>query len=129
MRPMILSPRLTELARAPKVVAIGEIGLDYHYDFSPRDTQGDILAQQLDLACALNLPVILHNRESDEDMRTVVDAAPQTLRGVLHCFLADAAMAEWAWREGSIWGWRARSPSRTCVICQRLCATRRWIVC
>ena len=50
--------------------------------------------------CALDLPVILHNRESDADMRHLVDAASPSLRGVLHCFLADLEMAEWAWARG-----------------------------
>ena len=92
--------RLAELASRPEVVAIGEIGLDYHYDFSPRSAQRAVLERQLALACDLDLPVILHNRESDEDLRRLVDAAPSALRGVLHCFLADEAMAEWAISRG-----------------------------
>jgi len=92
--------RVVELAGEPGVVAIGEIGLDYHYDFAPRAVQRATLARQLALAAELNLPVILHNRESDEDMRRTVDAAPATLRGVMHCFLSDQAMADWALARG-----------------------------
>ena len=92
--------RLSDLAAQPKVVAIGEIGLDYHYDFSPREAQIGVLARQLALACDLELPVILHNRESDQDLRHLVDEAPDSLRGVLHCFLADQAMADWALARG-----------------------------
>jgi len=87
---------IAALSTFPQVVAIGEIGLDYHYDFSPRDVQQSVLARQLELANELNLPVILHNRESDEDMRRVVDATPPRAGGVLHCFLADQQMAVWA---------------------------------
>lgn len=88
--------RLTELAREPEVVAVGEIGLDYHYDFSPREVQRAVLGHLLALAHELNMPIVLHNRESDTDMRRVCDNAPEELRGVLHCFLADAEMAAWA---------------------------------
>jgi len=92
--------RLAEIAAHPKVVAIGEIGLDYHYDFSPRDVQHAVFARQLALGCELDLPVILHNRESDQDLRRLVDGAAACPRGVLHCFLADQAMAEWALAKG-----------------------------
>ncbi len=92
--------RLAALAGRPGVVAIGEIGLDYHYDLSPRQVQRAVLARQLALAAALDLPVILHNRESDEDLMRIVDAAPGNLRGVLHCFLAGPEMASWAVARG-----------------------------
>lgn len=92
--------RLWELAAHLKVVAIGEIGLDYHYQFSPREAQRATLERQLALACELDLPVILHNRESDQDLRRLMDGAPAHLSGVLHCFLGDRAMAEWALARG-----------------------------
>jgi len=92
--------RLREMAMERGVVAVGEIGLDYHYDFSPREAQRLVLARQLALAGELGLPVILHNRESDEDLRRAVEAAPRSLRGVLHCFLADQKMADWALARG-----------------------------
>jgi len=92
--------RLAGLASQPGVVALGEVGLDYHYDLSPREAQRAVLRRQLALACELDLPVILHNREADEDLRALVEAAPRTLRGVLHCFLADQAMADWALARG-----------------------------
>ena len=91
---------VAELSAHSRVVAIGEIGLDYHYDFSPRDVQRAVLERQLALACTLDLPVILHNREADEDTMRLIDAAPDSLRGVLHCFLADQPMAEWAVARG-----------------------------
>ncbi len=92
--------RLADLARRPGVVAIGEIGLDYHYDFSPRDAQRAVLAHQLALAAEVRLPVILHNRESDEDLVRVFEAGPAGIRGVLHCFLADRPLADWAVARG-----------------------------
>ena len=96
--------RLRTLARHPRVVAVGEIGLDYHYDFSPRPVQRAILERQLALAVELGMPVILHNRESDEHLRAIVDAFvggdAGRLRGVLHCFLAGREMAEWALARG-----------------------------
>jgi len=92
--------RLAGLGVHPRVVAIGEIGLDYHYQFSPREVQRAVLQRQLALACELGLPVILHHRESDADLRHLVDAAPAIPSGVLHCFLGDRAMAEWALAQG-----------------------------
>ena len=91
---------LVELAERPQVRAIGEIGLDYHYDLAPRSVQRRVLDHQIALALDLNLPVVLHNRESDDDMREVVDCRPTSLRGVLHCFLADQSMADWAVERG-----------------------------
>jgi TatD DNase family protein len=92
--------RLALLAEDPRVVAIGEIGLDYHYDFSPRDIQRAVLQRQLRLARDLELPVILHNREADEDLRQTLDAAGSSWRGVLHCFMSDAELATWALERG-----------------------------
>lgn len=91
---------IASLARGPGVVALGELGLDYHYDLSPRDAQRAVLEGQLHLAHELELPVILHNRESDADLMEIVDGAPAGLRGVLHCFMADRVMADWAIARG-----------------------------
>lgn len=76
----------------PKCVAVGEIGLDYHYDFSPRDVQQAVFAAQLALANELDLPVIVHDRESHEDtLRLLRQYRPQ---GVVHCFSGSAEMAK-----------------------------------
>jgi len=76
---------LRELLTHPKCAAVGEIGLDYHYDFSPRDVQYDMFHAQLELARELNKPVIVHCRDAFEDTLRILQAfAP--LRGVMHCF-------------------------------------------
>lgn len=82
-----------DLARSPGVVAIGEIGLDYYRDLSPRAVQRAALAQQFALARELNLPIILHNRESHADMVDYLRREGQGLRGVFHCFIGDKSMA------------------------------------
>jgi TatD DNase family protein len=74
--------RLRELAQHPKVLAIGEIGLDYHYDFSPREVQREVFREQLRLATK---PVVIHTREAWEDtLRLIDEHSPQAL--VMHCF-------------------------------------------
>jgi TatD DNase family protein len=74
--------------------AIGEIGLDYHYDFSPRDVQRDVFAAQLDEAHARALPVVIHTREATEDTFQILREAGPGLRGVFHCFTGDVRMAK-----------------------------------
>ena len=76
---------LREIAGDPKCVAIGEIGLDYHYDFSPRDIQRKRFYEQMELARELNKPVIIHEREACADVLDVVTQF-KDLRGVYHCF-------------------------------------------
>jgi TatD DNase family protein len=82
-----------ELAQSGAVVAIGEIGLDFYRNLSPRETQIAALAAQLALAREVHLPVILHNRESHAEMVAALRAHGQGVRGVFHCFIGDRAMA------------------------------------
>jgi TatD DNase family protein len=76
-------------------VAVGECGLDYHYDHAPRDRQRLAFVAQLELAAELGLPVIVHTREAEDDTRALVTEAGRAgVRGVLHCFTGSAALAE-----------------------------------
>ncbi len=85
--------RLRALCREPKVVAIGETGLDWYRHLSPRQAQLDAFAAQLDLAAEVGLPVIVHNRDADEDvLRVLTEHAG--VRGVLHAFAANQAFAD-----------------------------------
>jgi len=78
----------------PEARAVGEIGLDYHYDFSPRDVQHAVFRAQLRLALARDLPVVIHTREADEDtLRILGEEGGGRLRGVFHCFTGDRAAA------------------------------------
>lgn len=91
--------RIRELLRHPKCVAVGEIGLDYHYDFSPRDIQREVLRKQLAIAAEVGKPVILHDREAHGDMYDILrEFAP--LRGVMHCFSGSKELMEDSVRMG-----------------------------
>jgi TatD DNase family protein len=88
---------LRALASHAKVVAFGEIGLDYHYDFSPREIQREIFIEQLNLARAVNLPITIHTREAwDDTMSILRDHWPRKgeADGVMHCFTGDPAQAQ-----------------------------------
>jgi TatD DNase family protein len=83
-----------QIERTPLVRAIGEIGLDYHYDYSPRDVQLMVFRAQVRLALELGLPVVIHTREADQDTLDVLrDEGKGVLRGVLHCFSGTADLA------------------------------------
>lgn len=79
-------------AAARSAVAIGEIGLDYHYDFSPRDVQREIFAAQVALARDVGLPIAIHTREATDDTFRILRDAGE-VRGVFHCFTGDREMA------------------------------------
>jgi TatD DNase family protein len=84
-------PALEALARRGKVSAIGEVGLDFHYDLSPRGKQLEVLEWMLDLAARLELPAILHNRESGAEMLTMLKRFSRRERpGVFHSFTESA---------------------------------------
>jgi TatD DNase family protein len=78
----------------PDVRAIGEIGLDYHYDFSPRDVQRDVFRRQVRLARELRLPVVVHTREADDDTVGILkEEGGADLHGVFHCFSGTPSLA------------------------------------
>jgi TatD DNase family protein len=78
----------------PDARAIGEIGLDYHYDFSPRDVQHAVFRAQIRLALSRDLPIVIHTREAEDDtLRIIGEEGHDRLRGVFHCFTGDAAAA------------------------------------
>ena len=80
---------------ADGAVAVGECGLDYHYDHSPRDRQRRCFAAQLALARDVNRPVVVHTREAERDTAAMVsEAGASGVRGVLHCFTGSHALAE-----------------------------------
>jgi TatD DNase family protein len=93
--------RMQHLAAHPKVIAIGEIGLDYHYDHSPRDVQQQVFRQQLTLAATVQLPILIHCRPSqnstnawDDLLRILGEQWTSTgLGGVMHCFTGNLAQA------------------------------------
>ena len=78
----------------PKIKAVGEIGLDYHYEDIPRDIQQRAFLAQMELARELGLPVIVHEREAHQDGIRIVTEFPQ-VTGVFHCFSGSAEMAKW----------------------------------
>jgi TatD DNase family protein len=77
---------LRDLMLNPKVVAVGEVGLDYYYDHSPREVQRQVLKRQLDLARESQRPVIIHCRDAYADLRQIIQAHWQASEGILHCF-------------------------------------------
>jgi len=85
---------ISRLAREPRVVAIGEMGLDYHYMHSPRETQRDVFVRHVGLASELDLPLIIHNRESTQDLLELVRSGiMDDVRGILHSFTENASVA------------------------------------
>ena len=92
-RPETLKHIRSALAQE-RMLAIGEIGLDYHYDFSPRDQQRDCFDAQLALAGELHVPVIIHDREAHGDCMDLLRSHKSGLSGVMHCFSASYEIAK-----------------------------------
>lgn len=82
------------LCRNPKVVAVGEIGLDYYWDNSPRELQQERFRQQMELAKKLKMPVVIHDREAHEDCMKIVRDYYRDVRGVFHCYSGELEMAK-----------------------------------
>ena len=80
--------RLAELLSHRKVIALGEIGLDYHYDCSPRETQTSVFIQQMEIAAAAKKPIVIHTREAWDDTAALLERhwKPHAIGGIMHCF-------------------------------------------
>jgi TatD DNase family protein len=92
-------PDVVSLVRAvilsiPEARALGEIGLDYHYDFAPKDVQQEVFRLQLRLAREMNLPIIVHTREAEDDTLAILREGGGPVRGVMHCFTGTRRLAE-----------------------------------
>lgn len=93
--------RILAGAAHPKVVAIGEIGLDYHYDNSPRKEQREAFAAQLNIALEVGLPIVVHTRDADDDTMAIFrEFSGQGLRGVIHSFTSSPELAAFCVEEG-----------------------------
>lgn len=78
---------IEELSEHPKVVALGEMGLDYHWDKSPKDVQKEVFRKQIRLAKKLDMPIIIHNREATEDIIQILkEEDAQSVGGIMHCY-------------------------------------------
>jgi TatD DNase family protein len=92
---------LRELSQRPRLVAIGEVGLDYHYNWSPPETQRDVFRRQVRVARSLGLPLIIHQREAERDLIAILDEEHAgEVGGVLHSFTADRETARAAIERG-----------------------------
>ncbi|WP_221569239.1 TatD family hydrolase [Alkalihalobacillus sp. TS-13] len=86
---------IEELASHPKVVALGEMGLDYHWDKSPKDIQKDVFRKQIQLAKKVDLPIVIHNREATEDVvRILEEENAEEVGGIMHCYSGSLEIAK-----------------------------------
>lgn len=86
--------KIYNLSFSKKIVAIGEIGLDYYYDNSPREKQKEIFRKQLEIAALRNLPVIIHTREAMGDTFDILNEFKGKVKGVMHCYTGSLEMAK-----------------------------------
>jgi TatD DNase family protein len=121
---------LETLANNPKVVAVGEIGLDYYWDKSPKEAQARALESQLQLATTLELPVIIHNRDASDDVMSILEnwanALPESLQdhpGVLHSFSAPPDIAKRALNAGFYLGFTGPITFKNADELRRIAAT------
>ena len=93
---------IRENAGQEKILAIGEIGLDYHYDHADRKAQRDVFERQLQIAVDLDMPVVIHTREAEEDTAAILKSFSNTLpkKGVIHSFTSKMELAEYCLSEG-----------------------------
>jgi TatD DNase family protein len=101
-----VAKRVAVGCRETRAVAIGEIGLDYHYEHSDRIAQARAFEEQLEIAAQENLPVVIHTRDADDDTRAILANHSQSLikKGVIHSFTSSLALAEFCLAEGFVLG-------------------------
>ena len=94
--------KITSRASHPKMVAVGEIGLDYHYNNSPPEIQREMFEKQLQIAVDKDLPVVIHTRDADEDTKAILRNFSSTLKrkGVIHSFTSSTDLAQFCLNEG-----------------------------
>ncbi|MEI2666394.1 TatD family hydrolase [Rossellomorea sp. LJF3] len=86
---------IEELSQHPKVVAIGEMGLDYHWDKSPKDVQKEVFRKQIQLAKKVKLPIVIHNREATQDIVDILrEEGAEEVGGIMHCFSGSPEIAQ-----------------------------------
>ncbi|NMH67756.1 TatD family hydrolase [Bacillus sp. RO3] len=86
---------IEELSQHPKVVAIGEMGLDYHWDKSPKDVQKEVFRQQIQLAKKVKLPIVIHNRDATQDIVDILrEEGAEEVGGIMHCFSGSPEIAQ-----------------------------------
>ncbi|MGM0855390.1 MAG: TatD family hydrolase [Bacillota bacterium] len=86
---------IEELSNHPKVVAIGEMGLDYHWDKSPKDVQKEVFRKQIHLAKKVKLPIIIHNRDATQDIVNILrEEGAEEVGGIMHCFSGSPEIAQ-----------------------------------
>ncbi|MGD7046443.1 TatD family hydrolase [Jeotgalibacillus proteolyticus] len=86
---------IEELAKHPKVVAIGEMGLDYHWDKSPKDVQQDVFRKQIQLAKRVQLPIVIHNRDATQDVVDILrEENASEVGGIMHCYSGSLEIAQ-----------------------------------
>jgi len=86
--------KLKKHLKHPKIVALGEIGLDYYYNADSKEKQKNMFRRQLDIAAEENLPVIIHSREADDDCQRILSEYKNQISGVLHCFSSSKTLCE-----------------------------------
>lgn len=86
---------IEELSKHPKIVALGEMGLDYHWDKSPKEIQKEVFRKQIQLAKKVSLPIVIHNREATEDIINILkEEHAEEVGGIMHCFSGSPEIAK-----------------------------------
>ncbi len=117
--PDVTVAELVELAKHPKVVGIGEAGLDYHYDFSPREAQAQGFRVHIAAARETGLPLVIHSREAEADMASILEEEMKqgAFKPLLHCFTSQWSLPSAGWRLAPMFRSPASSPTRAPRIC------------